>query len=117
MYVISRGQAYIGYYGYQVLALALPAFWPLSPLLFLPGVSWVGERVYGYIARNRLALVHCDSHCPSTPLGNGKHLAISSSSDGPQRYRYAWLISGFCIVMAISFVYRIEYYPLTAWQL
>src|SRR5262245_16580109 len=64
MYVISRGQAYIGYYGYRILAFALPAFWPLSLLLFLPVVSWVGERVYGYIARNRLALVHCDAHCP-----------------------------------------------------
>ncbi|MEP6959271.1 MAG: DCC1-like thiol-disulfide oxidoreductase family protein, partial [Nitrospirota bacterium] len=64
MYVISGGQPYVGYYGYRVLALALPAFWPLCPLLFFPGVSWVGERIYGYIARNRLALLHCDSHCP-----------------------------------------------------
>lgn len=117
MYVISRGQAYIGYYGYQVLALALPAFWPLSPLLFLPGVSWVGERVYGYIARNRLALVHCDAHCPSMPLGNSDSRAISPANDGPQPFRYAWLISGFCVVMAISFLYRIEYYPLTSWHL
>jgi len=117
MYVISRGQAYIGYYGYRVLALALPAIWPLSPLLFLPGVSWVGERVYGYIARNRLALVHCDSHCPSMPLGNNHSRAISPANDGPQLFRYAWLISGFCAVMAISFLYRIEYYPLTAWHL
>ena len=117
MYVISRGQAYTGYYGYRVLALALPAFWPLSPLLFLPGVSWVGERVYGYIARNRLALVPCDSHCPSMPLGNSDSRAISPANDGPQPFRYAWLISGFCVVMAISFIYQIEYYPLTAWQL
>ena len=35
MYVISRGQAYIGYYGYRVLAVALPAFWLLSPLTVL----------------------------------------------------------------------------------
>ena len=47
MYVISRGQAYIENYGYRVLAVALPAFWLLSPLMFLPGVSWVGERIYG----------------------------------------------------------------------
>jgi predicted DCC family thiol-disulfide oxidoreductase YuxK len=117
MYVISRGEAYIGYYGYRVLALALPAFWPLSPLMFLPGVSWVGERVYGYIARNRLALVHCDSHCPTVPLGNGLPQAISQANAGPQGYRYALFIAGFCVVMAISFVYRIEFYPLTAWHL
>jgi predicted DCC family thiol-disulfide oxidoreductase YuxK len=117
MYVISRGQAYIGYYGYRVLALALPAFWPLSPLLFLPGVSWVGEKIYGYIARNRLALVHCDSHCPTVALGNGGPVALTPTHEGPQRYRYALFIAGFCVVMALSFVYRIEFYPLTAWHL
>jgi predicted DCC family thiol-disulfide oxidoreductase YuxK len=117
MYVISRGQSYIGYYGYRVLAVALPAFWLLSPLMFLPGVSWVGERVYGYIARNRLGLVHCDSHCPSVPLGNSGLQAISQANDGPQRYRYALFISGFCVVMAISFFNTLEFYPLTAWHL
>ena len=117
MYVISGGEAYIGYYGYRVLALALPALWPLSPLLFLPGVSWVGERVYGSIARNRLALVHCDAHCPTVPLTQGAPQAIAPVSAGPQRYRYAVCIAGFCVVMALSFVYRIEFYPLTAWHL
>jgi len=118
MYVISRGQAYIGYYGYRVLAWALPAFWPLIPLLYFPGVSWVGERVYGSIARNRLALIHCDSHCPTTPSGNGDSRAIFHISDEPQPGRYAWLISSFCVVMAISFFYRVEFYPvMTAWHL
>jgi len=117
MYVISRGQAYIGYYGYRVLAVALPAFWSLSPLLFLPGVSWVGERVYGYIARNRLALVHCDSHCPIVPSANSDSQTLSQVIDGPQQFRYAWLISGFSLVMAVSFAYKVEFYPLTAWHL
>ena len=118
MYVISRGQAHIGYYGYQALALALPAFWPLIPLLYFPGFSWVGERVYGAIARNRLALLHCDSHCPATPSGSGDMWVVSNMSDGPQPLRYAWLISGFCVVMAISFFYRVEFYPvMTAWHL
>jgi len=117
MYVISRGQASVGYYGYRVLAAALPAFWPLCPWLFLPGVSWVGERVYGVIARNRLALVHCDSHCPIVPQGNGGSVAISYANPVSQRYRYALFIPGFCVVMAISFVYQIEFYPLTSWHL
>ena len=117
MYVISRGQAYIGYYGYRVLAVALPAFWLLSPLLFLPGVSSVGEWVYGYVARNRLALVYCDSHCQIVPEGHSGSQAISQNIVGPQGYRYAGFIAGFCMVSALSFVYRIEYYPLTAWHL
>jgi len=118
MYVISRGQAYIGYYGYRVLALALPAFWPLIPLLFSPGVSWIGERVYGYIARNRLALLHCNAHCPTMPLENGDSRSISQISSGLQPLRYAWLITVFCVVSAISFFYRVELYPvMTSWHL
>jgi hypothetical protein len=44
-------------------------------------------------------------------------LAISQASDGPHPFRYAWLISGFSLIMAVSFVYRVEFYPLTAWHL
>jgi predicted DCC family thiol-disulfide oxidoreductase YuxK len=117
MYVIRRGQAYIGYYGYRVLALALPAFWPLSPWLFVPGVSWIGERVYGAIARNRLALLKCDAHCPSIPLGTNNSPVLSQTSDRPQRFGYAFIITSFSVIAAISFVYRIEFYPLTAWHL
>lgn len=117
MYVISRGRAYIGYYGYRVLALALPAFWLLSPLLFFPGVSWIGERVYGYIARNRLALLKCDAHCPSVPSGASSSPILSHTSDRPHGFGYAFLITGFSVVAAISFLYRVEFYPLTSWHL
>ena len=117
MYVISRGQADVGYYGYRVLALALPAFWPLSPLLFVPGVSWVGERVYGSIARNRLALLKCDAHCPSMPVGASNSPVVSQPSARPQGFGYAFIITGFSVISAISFFYKVEFYPLTAWHL
>lgn len=118
MYVISRGQPYIGYYGYRVLALALPAFWLMSPLLYVPGVSWVGERVYGYIARNRLALLHCDTHCPAPSAGSGTPLVFTQVNSLTQPLRYAWVITVFCVVMAVSFFYRLEFYPvLTSWHL
>jgi predicted DCC family thiol-disulfide oxidoreductase YuxK len=117
MYVISRGQAYVGYYGYRVLAAALPAFWPLCPLLFLPGVSWVGERIYGVIARNRLTLLKCDAHCPTMPLGASHSPVPSQTSGRPQRFGYAFIITGFSVIAALSFVYQIEFYPLTSWHL
>ena len=69
MYVISRGQAYCGFYGYRRLALAVPAFWPLAPWLFLPGIPSLGVSVYGYVARNRLKFLWCDSHCPVQAFG------------------------------------------------
>ena len=72
MYVIFRGQAYRGFYGYRRIALALPVFWPLAPWLFLPGISSLGALVYGYVARNRLKLLRCDSHCPVQPSEEGE---------------------------------------------
>jgi predicted DCC family thiol-disulfide oxidoreductase YuxK len=34
----------------------VPLGWPLWLLLQVPGMSWVGERVYGWIARNRYTI-------------------------------------------------------------
>src|SRR5262249_49077675 len=64
MYVVSGGKAYRGFGGYRRIALTLPALWPLAPWLFLPGISFVGESLYGRVARNRRNMLWCDSHCP-----------------------------------------------------
>ena len=63
MYVVSRGSAYRGFNGYRIIALALPAFWPLAPWLFFPGISLLGAVAYRYVARNRPKLLSCHSHC------------------------------------------------------
>jgi predicted DCC family thiol-disulfide oxidoreductase YuxK len=57
MYAVdARGRRYRGFYAFRRLAWALPPVWWLIPLLYVPGVSFVGERIYGYIARNRSRL-------------------------------------------------------------
>jgi predicted DCC family thiol-disulfide oxidoreductase YuxK len=57
MYAIDGGgRRYRGFYAFRRLTRALPALWWLVPLLYFPGVSFVGERVYGYVARNRSRL-------------------------------------------------------------
>jgi predicted DCC family thiol-disulfide oxidoreductase YuxK len=57
MYAVdARGRHYRGFYAFRRLTWALPAAWWLIPLLYFPGVSFVGERVYGYVARNRSRL-------------------------------------------------------------
>src|SRR5262249_9210543 len=67
MHIVSRGDACSGFKAYRVIALALPALWPLVPWLFLPGISSLGALFYNYVARNRLKLLWCDSHCPMPP--------------------------------------------------
>jgi len=50
------------YHGFQVfrwMAWRLPLLWPVAPFLFIPGVPWVGQKVYLWVARNRFQLVPC----------------------------------------------------------
>ena len=49
------GRLHEGFYGVRML---LGRTWLgfLKPLLFIPGVPWLGRRVYGWVARNRYRL-------------------------------------------------------------
>ena len=42
-----------GFRAYRRIASATPALWPIVPLLYLPGASRLGSRVYEQIAANR----------------------------------------------------------------
>lgn len=53
------GRWHRGFEAFRWLAWRLPALWPLAPLLYLPGVPWLGQRCYLWIARNRFHLVPC----------------------------------------------------------
>jgi predicted DCC family thiol-disulfide oxidoreductase YuxK len=56
-----------GFLAYRRIARAVPAFWPLLPLLYLPGVSRLGRRVYAQVAANRAT--SCRIETRSLPLG------------------------------------------------
>lgn len=48
-----------GFGAFRWLAWRLPLFWPVAPLLYLPGVPALGQKLYLWIARNRFRLVPC----------------------------------------------------------
>ncbi|HVS39398.1 MAG TPA: DUF393 domain-containing protein [Gemmataceae bacterium] len=50
---------YHGFAALRWIAWRLPLLWPVAPLLSIPGVSWLGQRLYLWIARNRFRLVPC----------------------------------------------------------
>jgi len=117
MYVIFREKAYRGFYGYRRIASALPVLWPLAPWLFLPGISSLGEWVYGYVARNRLKFFWCDSHCAvqtSMEVESGKVAAPRQTAQG---FNYAFAVAGIIVVSFLCWFYRIESYPFTSWHL
>jgi predicted DCC family thiol-disulfide oxidoreductase YuxK len=120
MYVVSRGNAYRGFNGYRIIALALPAFWPLVPWLFLPGISWLGALAYKYVARNRLRLLSCHSHCQIDYVEGNELTGLTGAAaknDFDRRFGYALAISCVAYMMLYSWYHGVEFYPLTSWQL
>jgi glycosyltransferase involved in cell wall biosynthesis/predicted DCC family thiol-disulfide oxidoreductase YuxK len=53
--VTPDGGVRTGFSGCRSVAWAIPAAWPLLPLLHLPGATLVGDRVYRLVARRRFS--------------------------------------------------------------
>ena len=52
-------EIHAGFAAFRWLAWRLPLFCFLAPWLYIPGVSWLGQRVYLWISRHRFRLVPC----------------------------------------------------------
>jgi predicted DCC family thiol-disulfide oxidoreductase YuxK len=61
------GRVYHGFAAFRWMAWRLPALWPLLPLLYIPGIGRLGQRVYLWVARNRFQLVPCHGGVCSPP--------------------------------------------------
>ena len=69
MHVLPRdGQhLYGGYRAVRWLAWRLPATWLVAPFLYLPGMTYLGQKFYLWIARNRFKIVPCTHGVCSIP--------------------------------------------------
>ena len=56
----DRQRAPAGYRAFRWMAWRIPLLMPLAPLMYFPGVPWVGNKVYLWVAKNRYNLVPCD---------------------------------------------------------
>lgn len=45
-----------GFFAFRQLTRRIPALFPLAPVLWLPGMAWLGSRVYRWVANNRYRL-------------------------------------------------------------
>ena len=61
-------RAYAGFRAFRWMAWRLPLTVLSAPLLYLPGVPWLGHRVYMWVARNRFKLVPCQDGQCAVPL-------------------------------------------------
>ena len=62
MHVVTpdRARALAGYRALRWLAWRLPPLWPVAPLMYIPGMLWLGNRAYLWVARHRFDLVPCE---------------------------------------------------------
>lgn len=63
LFIRSLGEtpkAYYGFFAVRRLVWVLPIAWITLPFWYLPGVSWVGQKVYAWIAANRQKLGGCN---------------------------------------------------------
>jgi len=70
MHVLTpdRKTALSGFRAVRWIAGRVPVLWPLYPLLFVPGMARLGQRLYLRVARNRFRLVPCrDGVCTIPP--------------------------------------------------
>jgi len=61
MHVVTpdRKRAFAGYSAFRWMAWRIPVFWLAAPFLYIPGVPWVGNKVYLWVAKRRMNLVPC----------------------------------------------------------
>jgi predicted DCC family thiol-disulfide oxidoreductase YuxK len=57
IHVVTPDQRVLaGFFALRYLARFLPALWSVLPLLYLPGMNYLGPKVYDWIARRRYAI-------------------------------------------------------------
>lgn len=63
----KRDALYHGFEAFRWMAWRLPLLTAFAPLLYLPGVPWLGNRAYLWVARNRYRLVPCHEGVCAVP--------------------------------------------------
>jgi predicted DCC family thiol-disulfide oxidoreductase YuxK len=64
----DRQRSYAGFKAFRWMAGRLPALWLAWPFLYIPGVPFIGQKIYLWVAKNRFQLVPChDGQCALPP--------------------------------------------------
>jgi len=63
----DRRSVYHGFGAFRWMARHLPLLVAFAPILYLPGVPFIGQRAYLWVARHRYQLVPCHNGVCSVP--------------------------------------------------
>lgn len=68
MFVVTPlGEVHRGFFAFRRMTWASPWLYPLLPLLYAPGASLLGPRVYAWVARHRRSIGCAAAACPVPP--------------------------------------------------
>ncbi|MBI4004250.1 MAG: DUF393 domain-containing protein [Candidatus Omnitrophica bacterium] len=115
MAVVSRRRTRQGFKAWRAIAQAIPAGWLVAPWLYVPGIPWLGERVYRRVAQSRHKLFKCDAACAHE--GEAAQGLAPQPRRAPNALRGPLVVSASAIVLLLCWIYRVEEYPLTALQM
>ena len=64
LHVVAPDQSvYRGFFAFRRIARELPTLWPVLPLLYLPGASMLGPRLYRRVAEGRVRASGAEGRC------------------------------------------------------
>ena len=71
MYTIAESELpHEGFFAFRRLIWSSPLMWPLIPLFYFPGGSFLGSRIYAWVARNRSKFGCQTEVCDLPPRAN-----------------------------------------------
>jgi predicted DCC family thiol-disulfide oxidoreductase YuxK len=74
MYAVAKDERpQRGFFAFRRVLWTSPLMWPLLPLFYFPGISFVGNRVYSWVARNRQAFGCESTICTLPTASSGAH--------------------------------------------
>lgn len=56
MYLIKGKKVYKGYYAWKQIAKRIPLLFPLYIISLIPGIDFIGDRIYKIISKRRYSL-------------------------------------------------------------
>jgi predicted DCC family thiol-disulfide oxidoreductase YuxK len=84
MHVVAADRVVTGFRAYRELVWKLPALWPLLPVLYVPGVPRLGQRLYRHVAARRLVAGCPIPHVAAAPLTERVEHVLGAAGSEPE---------------------------------
>ncbi len=107
--VDSRGRIYKGFDTYKAVCRANVLLWPFYAFMLIPGVSFLGHKIYFLVSRNRITERCTDESCGLTfvqlPQKDDEVKLLKNLSLNDLKYSAVLVFVSFCIIVQLLMIY------------